>query len=334
MQKIMMSKKVSKIIKCKRWFGIQTTQNRKSVLNTFNFEINYHNNCNSVGNNYLIQKYLTGNIRPFHTFSKKFGYFTTELSHARKVMGDSETYSDCLVESLNIKDNLDEDDIENIIAKQWISMSNTEILENFELISYYAKKNYQNESIENPKYCGIIEIICNRCPDFSDKELHHLMSCLNLWYVKKEEKVFQSICKVIDKECMKRMPNWSTNEVFLANDQFYKLRIARISEFSWHSLRKLNLKLKHLTPTQLVQFAFLLKVNREIPMNLYNLEYYTEQNFDHFTVEELAIIAMPFAKYDTPIRSKKFLIKLMQKFRNNIDNIDDITFTSILKIIR
>lgn len=329
-----MSEKINNIFKCKRWFAIKKLNNKSYSLSNCNFERVHRGQHDLTANNLLIKKCLSSNSRQFHTFSKNYNYFTTELKHARKVMSDLETYSECLAESLLDRENLDANEVENVLAKQWISMSNSEILENFEMLSYYAKNNVENESIDNPKYRGITEIICNNCQGFNDQELHHLMNCLILWNPKKEEQVFKNICKVIDNECMKRMPNWSINEVLVANDQFYKLKIARLSDFSWHSLRKLNLKLKKLSPTQLVQFAFLLKVNREIPMNLYNLEYYAEQYFDQFTLEELGIIAMPFAKYDTPIRSKDFLIKLIQKFRSNIDNIDDVTFTSILKIIR
>lgn len=329
----MISEKVSKMLICKRWLAIQRPHGTGFVINPSNFESIHLDNNHIIPKNCFIQKCLSRNVRQFHTSTKNMSYFTTELNYARKVMGDLEPYSDCLAESLTVKENLDAD-VENIIAKQWISMNNTEILNNFELLSNYVQNNIENESMEDSKYRGIIDIISSRCADFTDKELHHLMSCLSLWNAKKTGHAFQSICKAIDAECMKRMPNWSVNEIFMTQDQFYKLRIARVSEFTWHSLRKLNLKLKKLTPPQLVQFAFLLKVNREIPMNLYNLEYYVEENFDKFTLEEFAIIAMPFDKYATPIRSKNFLIRLLKKFTSDINNASDITFTLIMKIIR
>ncbi|OXU28448.1 hypothetical protein TSAR_016738 [Trichomalopsis sarcophagae] len=98
------------------------------------------------------------------------------------------------------------------------------------------------------------------------------------------------------------MPGWSTEEILLSNDHFYKLRMARYVEFTWHRLRKLGSKPRKMTPANLVQYVFFMRMNRKMPIRPYEIKYRVEQHFDNFTIEELTIIALAFSKYEALIR--------------------------------
>ncbi|NP_001135930.1 FAST kinase domains 5-like [Nasonia vitripennis] len=255
---------------------------------------------------------------------------TTGFAH--RFMESSEAYSNTLSSTLKVNEDLQIEEIESILQKQWISMSIPEILENFECLSINARKN--EESINHPKYHGILEVLKNKLPDFIDQQIHHFFRCLELWKYDGTEEVYKSLLTTLDNECLKRMPGWSTEEILLTNDHFYKLRMARYLEFTWHSLRKLGSKPRKMTPTHLVQYAFFMKMNRRLPIRPYEIEYRVEQHFDNFTIEELAIIALAFSKYEAPIRSNQLMVKIIKTLVSEIDNVNDYCLKALVDILR
>lgn len=256
----------------------------------------------------------------------------TENNFAHRFMECSEAYSNSLATTLPFDQDLQADEIESILQQQWISMSIPEILQNFERLSVYAANN--DESINQPKYHGILEVLNSKLPEFSDQEIHQLFRCLELWKTETTEVNYKSLLTTLDKECLKRMPNWSLDEILLTNDQFFKLKMARFVEFTWQSLKKLGMKPRKMTPANLVQYTFLMKVNRRLPIRPYEIEYRVEQHFDNFTIEELAIIAMAFIKYEATVRSEQLIVKIIKKLVSEIDNVNDFSLKAILDILR
>lgn len=261
-------------------------------------------------------------------------YHGLELNYVRNVvLGQSDKYSGSLSTSLPEENQQQIIILQDVLDKQWISMNVNEILENFKLLSYYVKNNNE-ESLTDPKYQGILEVMASKAPEYSDEDIKTLLKYLEFWRFDAKNTTFTLFFKAIDQECVKRKDNWSVDEIFLMIDLFFKIRLNRISDFTWYNLNRLGWKVKRLTPTQLVQFAFFLKVNRMIRSPMYNIEFFFEKNFDEFTIDELAVFAMVFTKYNTSIKSMDFLIKIIQKLINEIDTVNDVTLSALLKVIR
>ncbi|XP_014219342.1 uncharacterized protein LOC106647449 [Copidosoma floridanum] len=258
-------------------------------------------------------------------------YHAQEIVYARTVvMQNSDNYAKSTASTLIEKD-MQIIEVEKILEKHWSSMSVLEMLQNFEFLSFFAKKNTEN--ISDPKYQGIIEVMTSKVPEFCDKDLQFLLKCLEFWQLDVKNEAFKQLYSAIDKECLNRRKNWSFDEILLINDLFFNIRLNRIVDFTWVTLNKLGRKPCLLSPSQLVQFAFCLKTNRYIHSPLYNTEHAFEQNFDNFTLDELGIFAMAFVKYKSSIKSKDFATRILQKITNEIDSTNDITLVALLKTL-
>ena len=272
-------------------------------------------------------------IKPVSLYPEPKTFQGLTINHMYKILTDSEIYSRSLTKPLlfNTED-IENIEIEKLLEKEWISMNIAEILENFKLISYYAFKN--NQVLTDTMYQGIIEILINKLPNFNDNELRCLMDYLMLWNIKIDDPAYQQVIKTLDKECLKRMPNWTTDEILLVNDKFYLLKVPRVVDFTYFSLLKMSRKLKKLNRADLMHFTFLLNVIRRIPLRLYELEYYSEKYVDELTVEELGILAIAFIKFKNSFKSKAFILKIVQKLQINLDSISNVALSGILQIIK
>lgn len=297
----------------------------------------YHIYKNSGSNVKHNDRFLVahGTQRQLHTSIANCNYFALLTKHGHSVLLGSDAHSNCLTATLSPKEDVENIDVEALVEKPWISMSTAEFVENFELLSHYAHKN--EVSITDPRYQGVFEVLVSRCADFKDAELQHLFDCMTLWRIGLEDRAlfYDKVFRFLDAQCVTRIPNWSVEELLKVNDQFYRLQVSRKSDFSWHSLRKLvNRRLAQLSPANLVQTAFLIKVNRKIPMNSYNFEYEVEKYADKYTIDEIAVIATAFMKVQVAIKSKDFMLICLQKLNACIDTINDVSLSAILPFLR
>lgn len=244
----------------------------------------------------------------------------------------SEAYANSVPKSMEFNETLVVDNLEELLNKSWISMSNSEIIDNFECLSHYSFKH--GEVIQDPKFSGILEVLKSRCTDFSDSDIRYLLKCLQLWKVDKEQEAFVELWKSFESEIMKRFPNWTIDELLHTCHLYYKLKISRSSEFTFHSLKKIGKKPQKMSQAQLVHFTFLMKMNRRLPINLYNIEYYFEQYTDNLSLSELGIFTMAFAQYETPVRSPVFIEKILDKLIAGNDILDEMSLNSIINAIR
>lgn len=270
------------------------------------------------------------NVRDFHLANVKKNYLANESIYAHDLLKNSGIYSDSENFALTSKENLKMENEKFLMEKNWISMSKVEVLDNFEHLSFLAQNN--NQFINSPKYQGILKVLSSCCSSFNNKELYHLLDCLRLWNYKKDEANDEEFWKILDSECCKRIPSLSTDEIFLINYQFFKLNIMRQSNFTKYTLENLNLK--QLTVENLMQFAFMMKVYKRVSVNLFDFEYCVEKNFDKLSIDKLGIIAMAFFKYEAPVLNEQLLLKIIKKLQAEITFVADISFASILKLLR
>ncbi|XP_014219343.1 FAST kinase domain-containing protein 5, mitochondrial-like [Copidosoma floridanum] len=323
----MFAKKLSR--NCKKWVILQRFDSRIEKVSSANS--NNNKLCHaSRGLSFNRDKYFVKRdaSRRLHTC---VNLMSLEIKYAHNVLQSSEAYPNCLVNSLTAKQ-VQIIEVQQLIAKPWIAMSNKELLENFEHLSLYAHKNC--ESISDSKYDTVIEAVMEKCIYFNNEKLMNLLSCLELWSSESNwiSPSMQKIAVIVDKEFLNRLSQLTVDEIFLINDHFYRLNFLRLSQFTVKSLRSLNFG--HLSRSNLMHLMFFMKVNKRIGISLNANEHHIWKHFDEFTMTELGILAMAFFKNETKIQDKQRLLKIMQKLKNNIDTVNDITLNACLKILR
>ncbi|NP_001135929.1 FAST kinase domains 5-like [Nasonia vitripennis] len=325
----MFAERLSRLINCKEWNVLRKLDSAVRCNSHYSRQDNAF--CKFL---YKKQILLNNNcLKQWHTTTANITYLPQENIYARSILDSSEAYSHCFATPLPSKKELTDlklDKVNSLMEKSWISMKNEEILKNFELLTYYASQN--SESLKLPKYSGIVEVITNRLSSFSDQELQHLLKCLGLWDKRPSDPALRNFWQALDAECVRRLANWSIDEIFLMNDLWFKSRCPRFSNFITKSLTQVNTY--KMTPTNLVQYAYLLKINNKVLLDLSSFEHNVEKCIHQLSIEELGVISMAFFKYEAIIKSKYLLITLMQKLQQNLHTVSDISLSAILKILR
>lgn len=274
---------------------------------------------------------LKQNITRFKNILKST---SLEVTYARNVLRNSEAYTNCLADSLIKKTDINITDVQELIKKEWIIMPNEELLNNFEILSCYVNKK-KNELISNDKYKTLVNVLSVKCKYFNNKELMHLLNCLELWPLNQNNNLCSKMIKIlqiIDQEYCNRLPSLSVDDIFLINDYFCKVNFLGMSNFMNMSLTTLNFN--KLSFTNLVQLMFFMKVERNLKIPLPTIEQHLWKYYDKFTIEELGIISMAFFKHECKIQDKQILLKIMNKLQNNLNVVDDVTLIAILKTLR
>ncbi|KAL7295185.1 hypothetical protein TKK_0011491 [Trichogramma kaykai] len=276
---------------------------------------------------------LRPNFINFHNIVRT-NYYYDQILHNYEVLRSSKDHLPNVLKPYEFKRHSEIDNVDNLLEESWQTLSIKEIIDKFELLSYYISKN--ENLVNDERFNKVIELMICKSPEFSDLELKKILQCLELCNDKsiQEKTVIANFLKVLDLECKKRIPNWSVDEMLQLNFIFQNLKFQKKSEFVWRSLMKLFNRLKYMTPAQLIQYTFCLKVNRRVKIYHYNLEYYLEDHLDQFNIEEIGIIAMTFLRLETTLKSPDFIIKIMEKLGDNIDTVSDYALPSILRICR
>ncbi|XP_046748545.1 uncharacterized protein LOC124412589 [Diprion similis] len=258
-----------------------------------------------------------------------------EEKYAHSIMEAREAYAENLVQPLPAcTEEIAEEEIENYLNKSWKGLPIEEIVYAFKRISYYAKKN--GECITDEKYCKFIRYLIENCKKFTDSELSDVLRFVTLWPLKhhRQDRSFESFYKALDKDCIRRAPNWSPNKALYFCDHWFSWRLLKYTDFSWFIMNKNILKPSKLTPINLVQFMFYVNCCRVRPGSMFNLEYHLTSCVDELDISELAIVSMGFFKTQTPIRNPNLLVKIIDRVIKDIDTINEICLSSIMKSIR
>ncbi|XP_058793809.1 uncharacterized protein LOC131665740 [Phymastichus coffea] len=322
--------------------GQLTAQKLDLLLKTTSFSHKIYKPCyfynKPVASNFCTQRrYLStfSDVKYINAEEKvlvKDNVYTEQQLVGSQLLESSEAYSNSVPKPMKFNESLVVDNLEELLSQSWISMSNSDIIDNFERLSHYAFKH--KETIEDEKFHGVLEVLKSQFINFSDSDIRHVFKCLQLWNIDKTGSVFTDLWKTFEIEIIKRYSNWTIDEILFTSHLYYKLKISRGSEYTWHSLKKIARKPQNMHYTQLIHLTFLMKMNRKLPLNMYNIEYYVEQQVDKLTLNELGIFALTFSQYDTPIRSSNFIQKFLDKLIAEVDTVNEIYLTSLLNIIR
>lgn len=296
---------------------------------------NYRKPCYFL--NTLCQKQANGNQRVHN-------YHSTNSLKAKMYMEHENKYAYSLMEgkgyahNFNVetgpKSTLTKEELQKCIGENWSNQSPKQLFEAFSSIGTYCSE--YNICISNKMFDNFIDSLTDNIKLASDRELASLFNSLGKWPETESVRTrnYIEVWVALDEECLNRMQSWSFDEMLNFVSLFYMLNVTRASDFTKKCLQKMATKAKQLTPSQLIQALFFIGVMRKQPFDMHNLELHIENNFEKFTVDDLAIMSMGFFKSKTPIRSMELLSKFVNKVMKNSNDIHEVSLAALLKVIR
>ncbi|XP_074097160.1 FAST kinase domain-containing protein 5, mitochondrial [Cotesia typhae] len=266
---------------------------------------------------------------------KGTGVRLTENLYAYKILKNSSKVS-TIVPLLIPEEDVPEDVVARILEKNHEDYSPTEVLEDFRLLSFHRGRQ-KTGLLTAEKHQNILQTLKKYLNDFSDEELWSLFQYIELWYPMKlstKQPLLIELEKAMDQECLMRMNIWSVDEWLKTCDLWYHLRQLRESKFVFRCMKKLGRKPSKLTAGNYLHYMFLFNISRKADLNMYELEYRLEKCVNQFNGNELGIISMGFFKTCTPIINPALLEKIIDNCIKDINQIEEISFTAIMKITR
>ncbi|XP_072942267.1 FAST kinase domain-containing protein 5, mitochondrial [Epargyreus clarus] len=229
---------------------------------------------------------------------------------------------------------LKKDQFELLMRSNWSEVSPQEMFSIFPKLGVYCTEN--NLCISENIFDQYIDYLTDNIKCATDQELTSLFYSVKQWPDTPSIRTrnYIELWVALDDECLKRMPNWSYDEMLSYLALFFMLNVSRVSDFCNKSLQRLASKAKHLTPAQIVQTMFFISIFRKAPFDMHNLEVFIENHFTEFSIDELAIISMGFFKAKTPIRSMTLISSIIGKVIENSKDIHEVSLAALLKVIR
>ncbi|XP_023307598.2 FAST kinase domain-containing protein 5, mitochondrial [Lucilia cuprina] len=280
------------------------------------------------------QKCLQQTNKLFHAAAglKAKLFMDRENMHAHQVLESSlktyqilEEYKD-IVPASSLSADILKPNVENVSIQQ--------LFDSFKFLCCYCQQS--NTLISQPQFNSFVSLYCDKIHLLSDEQLKDSLRLLAV--LPPEQSVrsanFVELWNTLDIECCRRIEIWKTDDLLLVCDAWYKLNLARICEFVWEALRKLGRKVLKMPPNQLVQTMFLCNIMRRSVFDMFDFEVNLAKCANEMSMAELGVMSMGFFKTQTPIRNQELLKYMYQRLMDELHTVDDITFVSILKILR
>ncbi|XP_033171937.1 FAST kinase domain-containing protein 5, mitochondrial [Drosophila mauritiana] len=190
--------------------------------------------------------------------------------------------------------------------------------------------------ISDSLYEAFTRCFCEQLHRLTDEQLLGSLSALAELPVPESPKAknYMEIWNTLDIECCRRIERWSSEQLLLVSDAWYRLGLVRIGEYVWLALKKLGRKLRKLPPEQLVHSMFLCNLLRRPVFEMFDFELNLARCVDQMTLPELGVMAMGFFKTQTPIRNPELLTQLYQRLDSELDTVEDIVLVALLKVLR
>uniref|UniRef100_A0A182RMX4 RAP domain-containing protein n=1 Tax=Anopheles funestus TaxID=62324 RepID=A0A182RMX4_ANOFN len=190
--------------------------------------------------------------------------------------------------------------------------------------------------LEDVRFTEFIKTFVKLVPTFSDPQLSQALETLAALEEIKSiyEPNYLILWTTLDSECLERVANWNVEQLLYFADQWYPLRLAKQGKFVSKAIWKISNRLRKLPPEQLLKTVFYINLTRVPVENMMDIETNFQQNFDAFTIDNIAILCMGFFKTETPIRNSELLEKIYGKLIAHLPTVEDIALTAILKLLR
>ncbi|XP_049529852.1 uncharacterized protein LOC125948127 [Anopheles darlingi] len=190
--------------------------------------------------------------------------------------------------------------------------------------------------VDDSRFAGFVESFAESVRSFDETHIELALKLLTkLDEIKTPyEPNYVDLWMALDGECLKRVTDWDTERLLHFADLWYPLRLAKQGKFVNKALWKISNRLRKLAPRTLVKTVFYINLTR-VPMeNMMDIEVNFAQNFDSFSIDDVAVLCMGFFKTETPIRSTELLDKIYQTTIRHVATVEDIALTAILKLLR
>lgn len=209
----------------------------------------------------------------------------------------------------------------------------SEILDNFIWFSNFALK--EHIDISSNIFDNHIDALADNMQHLSDAELEIVFINLHKWAKdNKKSRNYIEVWCALDDVIAKRVYGWDLDKVIFYLDHVYHLGLVKNFVFPKPAINKLARKSKILTEQQLVQTLFYIGTTRIAPCEMHNLEVKLKDYVDSIKMEELAIICMGFMKAKTLLREPALITKVIQRFIEEVDTLDDFTISVIVTLLR
>ncbi|XP_011297761.1 uncharacterized protein [Fopius arisanus] len=258
----------------------------------------------------------------------------TENRRAYEVL-QSDRYKKTIIRKIIPDEEFSEETIENILQREWTETPEvSKLMENFRILSYDARSKNKKFTDRHIKILERLQLVCK---DLLTDQIWLLLRYLEMWYpmeIKTRLRALTALEDALDDECYRRGIDWDADDLLMTCDLFYHLRRARQSKFIGFAMKKLGLKPTKMSSDNYPHYMYLLSIGRKPYINMYELEYRLEAIVEEFNAEELAVIAMGFFKTETSIRNPALSGHIVQKCVDNMNNLDEIFISAVMKMAR
>ncbi|XP_037049478.1 uncharacterized protein LOC119083781 [Bradysia coprophila] len=218
--------------------------------------------------------------------------------------------------------------------QNWRDLTTTGVVEWLETIKNYCKQN--GTTISDEKFDEFVDVCTDRCFDFTDSQLIQSLQILHRYPLTESPKSrnFVELWNALDDACVERIDAWDFNTILYVCDHWHMLQLGRFNKFSFRGCLKIGRKLRRLPPHQLVQLMFYLSIRRVEILDMFEIEINLGNSLDAFSLDEIAVLCMGFFKTQTKFKDQELVEKIFKRTIREIDTVDDLAFTCILKALR
>lgn len=212
--------------------------------------------------------------------------------------------------------------------------SKEELIEDFEAFSHFCADT--ETCMSDTAYNDFIKALVDQVPSFSDDQLSQVLAILQRFPQTKNthSNNFHQLWKKLDWTCHERCTEWKHQTILKFCNLWFKLYLTKVSDFTGKGITKILRRVDRLPASALVETMFYLTVCRNKLESMAAIESRFLEVFDQLSIDEIGIVGLAFFKTESRIQQPELTIKIYDKTIKEIDNLQDITLTNILKILR
>ncbi|KAG4074790.1 hypothetical protein HA402_006429 [Bradysia odoriphaga] len=218
--------------------------------------------------------------------------------------------------------------------QDWKDLTTKSIVECLETIGNYCKQN--GTTISHKRFDKFVDVCTERCFDFTDNQLIQSLQILIRYPLTESSKSrnFVELWQAFDGACVKRIDTWDFNTILYVCDHWHMLHLGRFNKFNCEGSLKIGKKLKKLPPHQLVQLTFYVSLRRIQLLPMYEIESTFVNSLDSFSLDEIAVVCIGFFKTQATFEIPETVGKICKRLIHEIDTVDSIAISCILKALR
>ncbi|XP_037027452.1 uncharacterized protein LOC119068111 [Bradysia coprophila] len=228
-------------------------------------------------------------------------------------------------------------DIESVdinFDQDWRNATTAGIVECLETIGNYCKQN--GTTISDKRFDKFVDVCTERCFDFTDHQLIQSLQIMIRYPLTESSKSrnFVKLWHAFDDACVKRIDTWDFNTILYMCDHWHMLHLGRLNQFNCLGSLKIGRKLKKLPSHQLVQLMFYVSLRRIQILPMYEIESNFVNSLDDYSLDEIAVVCIGFFKTQATLQIPETVEKISKRLIHEIDKVDSIAISCILKALR